>query len=94
MIYTITNNNLHIRQSYQYKIKDMQSRLENIKSLFPKSNVWKRSLYSLKAEWIVHNACYRLHIFRSHTADIDLNQPNRLFWLYVLLSPIARLIVK
>ncbi len=94
MIYSITDNNLHIRQSYQYPAAKMLTGLESIKALFPKSNVWRRSMRSLKAEWMVHNACYCLHILRIHTSDVDLNYPNRLEWLYMGLSPIARLIIK
>lgn len=60
----------------------------------PESDVWRRSMRSLKAEWMVHNACYRLHILRSHTADVDLNYPNHAAWIYSLLAPIARLIIK
>ena len=94
MIYSIADNNLRIVKSYKYQKTEMLYRLEQVKYLFPKSNVWRRSMYSLQAEWCVHNALYRLRILRSHTADVDLNYPNRMEWLYIYLSPLARLIIK
>lgn len=94
MTYTITDNNLKIQQSYRYRMAEMRTSLSLIRANFPKSNVWRRSMRSLRAEWMVHNACYRLHIFRSHTADVDLNYPNHAEWVYILLSPFAHLIIK
>lgn len=94
MIYTITDNNLHIHQSYKYSEAEMDNKLRYVRSLFPNSNVWKRSLRSLKAEWLAHNALYRLHILRSHTADADLQYPNHLSWAYLMMVPFSRLILK
>ena len=94
MTYIISDNNLQIRDSYLYSKRDMVSSLNLIKERYPHSDIWQRSMSSLRAEWIVHNACYRLHILRSHTADVDLNYPNRIEWLYRLLAPLASLIIK
>lgn len=94
MTYIISDNNLQIRDSYLYSKRDMVSSLNIIKERYPHSDIWQRSMSSLRAEWIVHNACYRLHILRSHTADVDLNYPNRIEWLYRLLAPLASLIIK
>lgn len=94
MTYIISDNNLQIRDSYLYSKHDMISSLNLIKARYPHSNIWLRSMRSLRAEWIVHNACYRLHILRSHTADVDLNYPNRVEWLYRMLAPLASLIIK
>ena len=93
MIYIISENCLQICDSYSYSKHDMISSLNLIKARYPHSDIWKRSMNSLRAEWIVHNACYRLHILRSHTADVDLNYPNRFTWAYALLAPLARLII-
>ena len=93
MTYTISDNCLQISDSYRYSKHDMISSLNLIKARYPHSDIWKRSMNSLRAEWIVHNACYRLHILRSHTADVDLNYPNRFTWSYALLAPLARLII-
>lgn len=94
MTYIISDNNLQICDSYSYSKHDMISSLNLIKERYPIYNIWQRSMSSLRAEWIVHNACYRLHILRSHTADVDLNYPNRVEWLYRLLAPLASLIIK
>ena len=94
MKYIISDNCLQIRGSYLYGKHDMIPSLNLIKERYPNYNIWQRSMRSLRAEWIVHNACYRLHILRSHTADVDLNYPNRIEWLYRLLASLASLIIK
>ena len=94
MTYIISDNNLQIRDSYLYSKRDMVSSLNLIKARYPHSDIWQRSMSSLRAEWIVHNACHRLHILRSHAADVDLNYPNRIEWLYRLLAPLVSLIIK
>lgn len=93
MTYIISDNCLQICDSYSYSKHDMISSLSLIKERYPHSDIWQRSMSSLRAEWIVHNACYRLHILRSHTADVDLNYPNRFTWAYAMLAPLARLII-
>ena len=94
MTYIISDNSLQICDSYLYSKHDMIPSLNIIKERYPLYDIWQRSMSSLRAEWIVHNACYRLHILRSHTADVDLNYPNRVEWLYRLLAPLASLIIK
>lgn len=94
MTYIISDKSLQISDSYLYSKRDMVSSLNLIKARYPHSDIWQRSMRSLRAEWMVHNACYRLHILRSHTADVDLNYPNRIEWLYRLLAPLASLIIK
>lgn len=94
MTYIITDKSLQVRDSYRYGKKDMIPSLRLIKASYPHSDIWRRNMRSLRAEWMVHNACYRLHILRSHTADVDLNYPNRAAWLYRLLAPLASLIIK
>ena len=94
MTYIISDNCLQISDSYLYSKHDMIPSLNLIKERYPLYAIWQRSMRSLRAEWIVHNACYRLHILRSHTADVDLNYPNRTEWLYRLLAPLASLIIK
>ena len=94
MTYIISGNSLQIRDSYLYSKNDMIPYLNLIKDSYPNSDIWQRSMSSLRAEWIVHNACYRLHTLRSHTADVDINYPNRIEWLYRLFAPLASLIIK
>ena len=93
MTYIISDNCLQICDSYSYSKHDMISSLNLIKARYPHSGIWQRSMSSLRAEWMVHNALYRLHIMRSHTRDVDLNYPNRFTWAYALLAPLARLII-
>ena len=94
MTYIISDNCLQISDSNLYSKHDMIPSLNLIKERYPLYAIWQRSMRSLRAEWMVHNACYRLHILRSHTADVDLNYPNRIEWLYRLLAPLASLIIK
>lgn len=94
MLYSISKNNLHIINSYDYRKEEMLDVLLKTFCRHVDSKVWTRTLSSLKDEWCVHNALYRLHILRSRTADVDLNYPCRAEWLYNLLAPIARLIIK
>ena len=94
MTYIISDNCLQICDSYSYSKHDMIPSLNLIKERYPLYAIWQRSMRSLRAEWMVRNACYRLHILRSHTADVDLNYPNRVEWLYRLLAPLASLIIK
>ena len=94
MLYSITSNNLHIINSFDYCKEEMIPTLFKICCRHANSQVWQRSITSLENEWCVHNALYRLHILRSRTADVDLNVPNRIEWLYALLAPLARLIIK
>lgn len=94
MTYNITNNNLHIQDScYVYK-KDMGFILDHIHSNNANSDVWRRSNKSLINEWYVHNALYNLHLFRSHTKDVDLNFPNKFEFAYNILAPFASLLIK
>ena len=94
MTYIISDNCLQISDSYLYSKHDMIPSLNLIKERYPLYAIWQRSMRSLRVEWMAHNACYRLHILRSHTADVDLNYPNRIEWLYRLLAPLASLIIK
>ena len=94
MTFIITGDSLQICDSYLYSKHDMLTSLNLIKDRYPHSDIWQRSMGSLSAEWIIHNACYRMHILRSHTTDVDLNYPNRIEWIYRLLAPLASIIIK
>ena len=94
MTYIISDNCLQISDSYRYSKHDMLTSLNLTKDRYPHSDIWQRSMSSLRAEWMVHNACYRMHILRSHTTDVDLNYPNRIEWIYRLLAPLASIIIK
>lgn len=94
MLYSISSNNLHIINSFDYRKEEMLGVLFKICNRHADSKVWTRTFESLENEWCVHNALYRLHVLRSRTADVDLNYPCRAEWFYSLLAPLARLIIK
>lgn len=94
MNYTITDNNLHIEDSCKEYKAVMDTILDMIRQEHPDSNVWKRSMFSLKCEWIVHNFLYSLGLWRSHTKDVDLNYPNKWEWLYKIIGVLVWLFIK
>lgn len=48
------------------------------------SDVWKRSMRSMKAEWMVHNFLYTHGWFTERTKDVDLDYPcDKPEWLYM-----------
>ena len=44
-----------------------------------------RSFESYVREWRGHNRLYNLHLFRSHTKDVDLDENMSMFWEVVWL---------
>ena len=94
MRYIITDDSLQICDSYRYSKRDMITSLSLIKDRYPHSDIWMRSMRSLRAEWMVHNAGYHLHILRSRTSDVCLNHLNRMAWLYRMLAPLANFIIR
>lgn len=91
-------DNIHIDNSALYPLCEIRPTLLQMRYADRINDkhelVWSRGIDSLEAEWVVHNALYRLHIFRSHTRNVDLNYPCKTEWLYKILSPIARLIAE
>ena len=78
MLINVSKNNIHIEDSYKVnKREDMQMILNDIraKHSLEESDVLKRTDKSLIREWRTHNILYSLHLFRSHTKDVDLNYP-------------------
>lgn len=81
MEYTVTQNNVHIKDSYKITDKsEMISTLAEINALYPTCDVWERSTASLVREWRAHNRLHKLGIFKSRTADVDLDVPQK--WYY------------
>lgn len=82
---TVTDNNIHIKDSYLFTGKSIKIDVINkLKKLYKNSTVLKkRSTYSLVSEWTTHNRLYKLGIERERTKDADLNYP--LKW-YVCLA--------
>lgn len=73
----VTDTNIHIVNSYQITNKIvMESILLDTKEDYPDIRVFKeRSMKSLINEWVGHNNLFKLHLFRSHTASVDLQVP-------------------
>jgi len=77
MKYTITNNNLHLVDSYKISKNRFDGELNRIRGIHPSSQVWKRKRYAMKLEWATHNGLYALGIKRDHTKDVDINYPQK-----------------
>lgn len=75
--YSISENNLHIYESCTVPKAQFGRNLLAIRELHPDSEVWERSMCSLKLEWSAHSFLYMLGIFKSHTAEVDLNSPQK-----------------
>lgn len=71
----MTKDSVTIYGSYKTPKKYMPMVLKTARRTMPGHDVWKRTDASLMREWAVHNLLYNLHLFRSHTADVDLDYP-------------------
>lgn len=87
---TITSNNIHIENSYRI------TRRRSMKEIFSilreylddyhidmDNPLYHRSIYSLCNEWVAHNNCYRLGLWRDRTRDCDLNYPQPCYMPFV-----------
>ena len=90
----VSDNNIRIENGYLVKGRAFGFVLNRIREDNPNEVTANRSNYSLSCEWAVHNALYKLGLFRSNTKDVDLNYPCRIEWLYILFGsfiyPFAR----
>lgn len=77
--YTISPDNIHLESSFKVSKDDFESELVAMCERHPESQVWNRSIDSLKREWAAHNALHAMGIFREQTAHADLNWPQH--WL-------------
>ena len=84
----VSDNNIRIENGYLVRGRDFGFVLNCIRANEPNEVTANRSNYSLSREWAVHNALYKLGLFRSHTKDVDLNYPCRLEWFYIVLGSI------
>lgn len=73
--HTVTPNNIHLESSFRVPKEDFERELKAIRERHPESQVWNRSMESLKREWAAHNAFHAIGIFRSRTGNMDLNWP-------------------
>ena len=84
--YNLEENNCKIYNSW--KIKDYKIIIEFITYLRSNQGFNVRSEKSYLREWKAHNLLYDLHLFRSHTVDVDLDVNEALYrrFVYFLIS--------
>ena len=73
--YTVSSNNIHLESSFRVPKEDFERELKAIREQHPESEVWNRSIDSLKREWAAHNAFHAMGVLRNRTAHMDLNWP-------------------
>lgn len=79
--YKINSANIHINNSYLIdKPKDIVNIISYLKDICKNDVLSKRSVNSLKREWIAHNNLYKLGYKRSRTQDVDLEYPQSFFY--------------
>ena len=84
----VSDNNIRIKNGYLVPCRHFEFILNCIREDEPNEVTANRSNYSLSCEWAVHNALYKLGLFRSRTKDVDLNYPCRSEWFYIVLGSI------
>jgi len=94
--YYITDNNLHIENSYKVYKRRMNEILNTIaREDCYQSDVWLRTFQSLEDEWIVHNFLYKIGLWRPRTKGVDLDYPcDRDERIYKLIAGIVYPFVK
>ena len=84
----VRDNIIRIENGYLVKGRAFGFVLNRIRAEEPNEVTANRSNYSLSCEWAVHNALYKLGLFRSRTKDVDMEYPCRREWLYIILGSI------
>jgi len=78
-------DNTHIPNSYLLRTRKAISK--EVDWIIFKRDALKyqvtRTNSSYTNEWIAHNRLYRLGLFKKHTKDTDLEEPQSLFWKMV-----------
>lgn len=95
--YTITDNNINIKDSYLYPKKMFSIVFNTLRKDHPNNNVLlHRTDKSMAREWAAHNLLWDLNIYRSRTKDIDLNYPQKWYVRlgYFILGSFALLVIK
>ena len=84
----VSDNNIRIKNGYLVRGRDFEFVLNCIREDEPNEVTANRLNYSLSCEWAVHNALYKLGLFRSHTKDVDMEYPCKSEWFYIVLGSI------
>lgn len=79
MEYEVSSNNIKLKSSFEVSKEYFERELLALRERHPGSQVWNRSIDSLKREWAAHNALHALGILRKQTAHTDLNWPQPWF---------------
>lgn len=94
---TITNNNIHITDSYKVKTRESMKNILNIlREYLNDSNITMktpldfRSNNSMIKEWVTHNNLYRLGLYKDRVKDVDLNYPQK--WYIKILYAVGSII--
>lgn len=76
---TYTENNTHVEDSY--KATDINLEVGYItRERYLRHLPTTRTFESYVREWKGHNRLYKLHLFRKHTKDVDLDENMSMFW--------------
>ena len=88
---TVTENNIHIEDSYAVPKKNFGRVLTRIHVAHPECNVFQRKTLSLEHEWATHNFCYMCGLWKDRTKDVDLNVPMKWYveWAYCIIGALV-----
>lgn len=96
MEYYVTQHNVHIDDSAFIRGREFGDCLEYIEgqTTIGETDVFERSIFSLKMEWAVHNFLYKIGYKRSQTKDVDLDNPcDHPEWIYCVLGVLVWIFV-
>lgn len=83
--YNVSPDDIQILDSWRVRKWSMRRVLREIRRATEgRTLVFRRSLFSLKMEWICHNAGFFAGIRPDETKDVDLNYPCKNEWLYII----------
>ncbi len=84
-------NNVHIVDSY--RIKEIDAFIKDLKNTIGEDFNYTRTEKAWSDEWYAHNLVYKFGLFRTHTKDVDLNEDEYKFaiFLYRLMKPFAKI---
>ena len=78
----VSTNNIHIECSCTVETRsEMKSILVDLKNQLDRASITMetpydhRSINSMVNEWVSHNNCYKLGLWKDRVKDVDLNYP-------------------
>ena len=86
---------LTILDSYKVRKRDFKRELADIREREGELPIFRRSGFSLRMEWTVHNFLYAIGYQRQRTKDADLDNPcDRPEWVYEVVGVLVWLWIK